>query len=471
MKLAELLNPQQVRKLKQLLNLFRDPLDRGYGDLFTENQLLIVALIAGRVYPRTQLILPTQYGKSMAVALGLIIRVTSYKEKWAILAPSEDKARIIMDYFIEHVFDSIAFSERLEYYDTKEKLKQERSKQRLTFRGAGELRIFTANANNKQQVKKALMGFGSPNLICDESSLLDDDLYATAKRMVGGTIDNFMLEIGNPFFRNHFWRTWNGDRYKKVFVDYNIALAEGRYSQDYIDEMRDEAFFDVLYECKFPNADDLLPGGYRRLASDENIDGAWVDCDQPIIEGDKPVLGIDVARGGKNKTIFTIRYIQSNWGKKVKEIDADDLEYQADVAEDLIKQYNVPDYHTTIDDTGVGGGLTDILKHRGHLVQPIVLGSTSVSERPISGRYLNVRAQMHWEFRKWLRAGGKIVRDPGFEEFRHLNYRETSLSKIQIEPKEELRKRNIPSPDNSDAFILTFIDTAAIIDSDDIEIL
>jgi hypothetical protein len=47
------------------------------------------------------------------------------------------------------------------------------------------------------------MGFGAPNLALDESALMDDDIYATAIRMVGGTKGHFVVEIGNPFRRNH----------------------------------------------------------------------------------------------------------------------------------------------------------------------------------------------------------------------------------------------------------------------------
>ena len=96
---------------------------------------MIIDVIAKRRYPRTQLILPTQYGKSMAVADGVLLRIATHKEKWAIVAPSEDKARIIMDYIIDRIFDDVVFSEQLEFKASKEKLKQERSKTRIVFRG------------------------------------------------------------------------------------------------------------------------------------------------------------------------------------------------------------------------------------------------------------------------------------------------------------------------------------------------
>jgi phage terminase large subunit-like protein len=147
---------------------------------------LIIDIIAKRRYPRTQLILPTQYGKSMAVADGVLLRIATHKEKWAIVAPSEDKARIIMDYIIDRIFDDVVFSEQLEFKASKEKLKQERSKTRIVFRDGGEVRVYSGNAGNTRQTKSALMGFGAPNIILDEAGQISDELYATVKRMVGG---------------------------------------------------------------------------------------------------------------------------------------------------------------------------------------------------------------------------------------------------------------------------------------------
>jgi hypothetical protein len=82
---------------------------------------------------------------------------------------------------------------------------------------------------------------------------------------------------------------------------------------------------------------------------------------------------------------------------------------------------------------------------------------------------------MAWEARKWLRAdGGRLVRNAGFEEVKLIYYRTNNTGKTQIEPKADMIKRNaadgkkVESPDTFDAFILTFVDTSAIVDEDDI---
>lgn len=454
-------------KWRSLLNVFQNEREQPYGDILTPTQIQIIDIIAKRRYPRTQLILPTQYGKSLAVSLGVLLRAAHHHERWAIVAPSEDKARIIMDYIIDHIFDDVIFSEQLEYYGSKERLKQEKSKLRITFRDGGEVRVYTGNASNSKSTKKALMGFGSPNIILDESSLIDDDLYSTVKRMLGGSShDSFLLEIGNPFFRNHFYRTWHSSRYKKIFADVHTALAEDRYSQDFVDEMREEAFFEVLYECLFPDSEEVRSDGYRRLLADATIENAYIDAEAPIDPEDRAVLGVDVAAGGENQTVFVLRYPKSGWSKVLEKNNDDDLDDQADRVMMYRRQYDIGDYRIMIDDGGVGHGLGDILKNKHDLLFKPVLAGSSAEE---SKRYSNKKAELNWRARKWLKAdNGKLLRDQGFEEAKIVYYKQNTSDKLQIESKEKLRKRGIVSPDTWDAFVLTFETTSGIVEDDDI---
>jgi hypothetical protein len=131
-------------------------------------------------------------------------------ERFTILAPSEKKAGIIMGYLIDHVFDQPFFLERLELdASTKlDKLRRERSRDNLTFKGWGGVKTLTLDSRNGKKNIEAAIGFGGNRLILDKSSLINDTLYATVKRMLGGFPydDTFLLEIGNPFYRNHFLR-------------------------------------------------------------------------------------------------------------------------------------------------------------------------------------------------------------------------------------------------------------------------
>jgi len=467
------LSKKTQNRLNSLLDIFVDENDKSYT--FTATQLRIIDTIARRRFPRTQLILPTQYGKSFAVALALVLRVTKKSEKWAIVAPSADKARIIMDYFIEHLFDDTQFYSKLDFDGSKEKLKQHRSRDRISFKHGGEIRIFSADAGNTKMVKKALMGYGAPNVILDESAQISDELYATVKRMVGGHQDNFILEIGNPSFRNHFHRTWHGTRYKKIFLNCWGALAEGRYTGDFLNEMKEEAGFEWMYECKFPEASELLPNGYRALVSQTALEKSLVD-EYEIDESDSPILGIDVAGTGSNKTVFVVRFPKSGFAIREKETKDEDPENQADMAEYIIKKYNIKDYHIGIDAGGVGHGLSYILQRRGYLIQGVLFGERKEMGVKIDNGFANIKAVLFWRMRKWLvNDGGKLVRHDGFLEVGWIAYKQNTSMKVQMERKEDMIKRKseegvrVESPDTADAFALTFVDTSRIVDEDDID--
>lgn len=473
LQVPQLLVPDQVvknpTKWRSLLNIFLSEDGTPLGNILTLTQVLIIMVISKRMFARIILILPTQYGKSLAVALGVLLRVAHYKERWAIVAPTEEKARIIMDYIIEHIFDDDVFLSQLEYYGTKEKLKQERSKVRITFRNGGEVRVYSGNAGNANQTKKAMMGFGAPNVILDESPQINDELYATIKRMVGGSKDNFVLEIGNPAYRNHYMRTWFGTRYRKIFRDAEDALLEGRYTRDYLNEMREEAGYDWMYLCLFPEANEVLANGYRRLITDGIVDAAVIPEAPEIVEGDQPVLGIDVAATGGAKNKFVVRWPKSGFAIVAATSESDDLEEVADVAEGVIKKYGIGDYRIVADAGGPGHGLPAILRARDHLVKAVLFGEGAPDKA-----FVNMRGWMYWETRKWVRDGGKLVADNGFQELKLIYYRQNSSLKVQIEPKEDMIKRKaqegekVASPDTADALALTFVDTSKIVEESDI---
>lgn len=491
------------QKWRKALRIFSDDFGVSHGDIFTATQVQIVDIIAKRRFPRVQLILPTQYGKSFCVADGVLLRASTHKEKWAIVSTTEDKARIIMDYIIEGIFSDPMLLAKLDYTGSKEQLKKEKSKTRITFRGAGEIRVYTGDARNSRATKSALMGFGAPNIILDESGQISDELYATVKRMVGGSegtkSGTFLLEIGNPVYRNHFHRTWFGERYVKIYVDDKRALAEGRFTVDFLNEMAEEAGYDWMYACQFPDASEVLANGYRRLISDSIVDAAYLEGRPPIeykknpdgstlynewgfpVVDDSPVLGIDVSGSGENETRLIVRLPRHNVAFVAKvmkgNISDEDLGEVADAAIDVAHEWGVGDYRIIYDAGGVGYGLGTIFRDRGVLAKAVMFGETTNKEgkRMIPKTFLNHRAFMYWECRKWLRAdAGKLVRDAGFEELKLIYYRRNSTDKTQMEPKEEMIKRlaadgmKVQSPDTADALVLTFADTSAIVEEEDI---
>ena len=414
--------------------------------------------------PRVEVIASTQYGKSDIVSMATLTRSLYFKEPFAIIAGKKDKAQIIMARVIQHTFDNEIFYKQLEL-DANiplDRLRKERSKDNIIWRHGGGVKTFSAGTSNRKMLFDALTGFGSPNIIEDESALINDDYQAMILRMLGGHNKNFLLKIGNPFYRNHFFRTWKSDKYHKILIDYHQGLREGRYTQEFIDEMRDEAFFDVLYECKFPSESDFEMDGFRRLIDDELLDNAFVDKVE-LSEGEFH-LGVDVGAGG-DRTSFILRR-----GKEMRLLSTNrhsDTMSQVSIVEEYVNLYNILD--VAVDMGGLGQGLVDRLSERELPVNGVLFGQSAWDK----SRFKNARAEMYFDLYKWLKDGGKIERNSAFEELRYIYYKSDSEGKLQIQQKIDLIKKmndyglSISSPDVADGAVLTFAhDTTSLNEED-----
>ncbi len=453
-------NYQRIEKLiVQTPKLFKI---NGNPAVFSPNQQKIFNLIVGQQYPRCQIIAPTQYGKSLTVALAILIRTALAGDRFTILAPSEKKASIIMEYVIDHCFDNSLFLDRLELEPnvTLDRLRRERSRNHLTFIGNGGVQILTLDARNSKRSIEAALGFGGNRLILDESSLINDPLYATVKRMLGGYKykDTFLLEIGNPFYRNHFYRTWHDDNYNKIFIDYKIGLEEGRYSPEFIEEMRNEAFFDVFYECKFPDEETIDSRGYRQLITTDELEAAFVGTLQ-VDKNKRLKLGVDVGGGG-DYNVFTFRQGDKSWVESTNR--SNDTMTNVNEVVRLIDEYTltingekkkllIPE-EVYIDDIGIGRGVTDRLIEMGYNVNGISVGETPQDK----SKYKNIKAENFWLAQQWIKAGGKILKRNEWHQLAWIKYKVSTDKVLQIESKQDLKQRTGKSPDFAEAFMLTF---------------
>lgn len=179
------------------------------------------------------------------------------------------------------------------------------------------------------------------------------------------------------------------------------------------------------------------------------------------------VLGVDVARGGDDRTRLLDRKGRAV-GRKINEVmDTDDLWKVADrVAVHLTR---TPDLvKAFIDITGLGAGVYDILRNNGHAerVVGVNFGSGPLEE----AKYQNRRAEMWARGKEWLKdpAGADVPDDDEFQQ--HVTapgFRYDANSKLILEPKEAIKKRLGLSPDLGDAWCLTFAETLPLINPAD----
>jgi len=224
----------------------------------TPSQIEIFESIFYKKHPYNLVIAFTRFGKTLTTALSVLTRCLFVPEKWAIVAPTEKQARIMMNYIIEHLFDNEFILSKLQTGEGEslEKLRRERSKRRITLKVFGkndysEIYILSAYSTQEDPLK-GLLGFGASNIVLDESALIDDKVYVGILRMLGDSPNPFLIELGNPLKRNHFYEAFQNPKYHKIVVNYKKGLEEGRITQEQVELMRNKPFFDVLYECKFP---------------------------------------------------------------------------------------------------------------------------------------------------------------------------------------------------------------------------
>lgn len=118
-----------------------------------------------------------------------------------------------------------------------------------------------------------------------------------------------------------------------------------------------------------------------------------------------------------------------------------------------------------VDDTGVGGGVTDILAAGGYAVVPVNSGEAAHG-RP--DKYPRVRDELWFAVRDRARAGRLDLSRLGAKRLAKLQtqalaptWKPTADRRRQVESKEDLKKRLKRSPDGLDALNLAFYESAA----------
>ena len=193
------------------------------------------------------------------------------------------------------------------------------------------------------------------------------------------------------------------------------------------------------------------------------IPSAWVEAAMERWTPDAPcemgTLGIDVARGGKDRTTIARRH--GDWF-------AAPLVYPGATTPDgqavasLVLAARSPSSTAYIDSTGVGASPYDILKER-ILIVPIVFGAAfEALDVTQSFRFFNVRSALWWRLREPLDPNGrrKIALPPDRLLKAEITIPRYELrgGRLFVEDRDAIIKRLKRSPDIATAFVLALID-------------
>ena len=292
--------------------------------------------------------------------------------------------------------------------------------------------------------------------IFDEASAVPDAIYEVAE---GGLTDGepMIFLFGNPTrSTGMFHRVCYGaarNRWDSVTIDSRESAFTNKaqiaeWAEDYGE---DSDFFRVRVRGLPPSASDLQ-------FIDSQIVFAAQQRPATSLSDDALVCGLDVARGGGDRSVF--RFRRGSDARSVPAIrlsgeETRDSTLLVTKAADVLSQrYNGHSVAMMfIDGTGIGGPIVDRLKQLGfsRKVMEVQFGGT-----PPDRKYANMRSFMWGRMRDWLRHGS-IDDDTRLEQdMTGPGYQHDKQDRLVLEAKERMKRRGLDSPDDGDALALTF---------------
>jgi hypothetical protein len=310
---------------------------------------------------------------------------------------------------------------------------------RFTGNGAT-VRIFGADNPN------AMRGNRLDGVVIDEVADIKPETWEDILMPTLADRKGFAWFIGTPKGINLFSKLFFGAR---EHDDWHAAIYTV-YDTDALDPVEVERMRKEMSETSFAREMlcDFAAAGDDQLISLSDVEAAaqrTVQSEQYIFA--PRILGVDPARFGDDRSVIAQRQGLAMVGHQVyRGIDNMDLAARVAV---VITDWQ-PD--AVFIDAGAGSGVIDRLRQLGHEVIEVPFGGKASDPG-----YLNKRAEMWFGMADWLRAGGKI---PNLLDLKQdlaaPTYWFDAQGRRQLEPKEDIKKRGLASPDIADALALTF---------------
>lgn len=310
-----------------------------------------------------------------------------------------------------------------------------------------------------------LTGFHSPHLlvVVSEAHNFGDQNLVSLKRL----LPNRLLLTGNPFSESgEFFESHHDKRHLyhalaiSAYDTPNVILdnedVPGVVTRRDIAKMaadwgEDSPLYRATVLSEFAaTADGLLPLAWLMRAKDR-------DPGEAVAE--QLDAGIDVAGAGEDETVLTIRcgatvLSQKGW------VTSDGEDWGHVVAELLPHRTRLRSVN--VDSIGVGWGLYLILRD---IFGDSVVHAINVGEAPTTGggsepEYRNLKAQLYWGLRERFKDGDVHgLPAEAISQLASLRYKHNSRGQIEIESKDDARKRGVKSPDKAESLMLAFAET------------
>jgi hypothetical protein len=210
----------------------------------------------------------------------------------------------------------------------------------------------------------------------------------------------------------------------------------------------DSDFVKVHVLGEFPNA------AANQLISRTLVEEAMKRGKKMVLEdttdAEPVIIGVDPAWTGDDKLVVYLR--KGNYTKILWELVNNDDD--SVVAEKLAYFQDEYSMSKGFIDQGYGTGIYSVLKSMGRNDAWQLIPFAS---KPVDEYYANKRAEMWAEMKKWLQEGGTLENKQDI--LTDLTGPEAAINrrgKLQLESKDDMKRRGLASPNYGDALALTF---------------
>ena len=200
----------------------------------------------------------------------------------------------------------------------------------------------------------------------------------------------------------------------------------------------------ILGEFPLSDVDSLIGVDdiYKAIQREAKVESQW-----------EKKMGVDVARFGDDRSVIIIRQMEKVLRKEVFS-SMDTMQITGQVLR-IAKEEKIKAANINVDVIGIGAGVVDRLKEQGWSVNAVNVGEGPEDQE----HYSNLRAELYaGKLKEWIKTAD-FPNDDDFYELANIKYKFNSKGQLQIESKEDMKKRGLISPDVADALMLTFAST------------
>lgn len=360
-------------------------------------------------------------GKSELISVFIAIVLLLRPVKIANISFTADQASIIFERVKAHLVDDSEWARSQVNLGQSMVSKREFSRSRFFMLSGGQFRIFSTGRGETEFTGESMLGFGADIVVIDEDASIPDSVHRTkiSPLTMDARSSKIIVRSGTPHRRGDMHVAEMSGKYQCFHVGWQEAVAEGQVNETDVLSAKNALSpreFRVWWEAEWPddNADQLIRSKWIKTAQRDA---------RVRIPADWRTLGVDVARFGKDLTVFT--YVEFHGGLAVVRSIESYPKISTMQTVGLIKKFasEFPVDKIIIDDGGVGGGVVDRLREFENLedkVEAFLFGSVPfklgpkkpflrVEEKLANSTFLNKKSFYYGKLAKYFEKGAIVI--------------------------------------------------------------